>query len=105
MAPRQGYPRGYRQGGHSPPGHSTHLPGNDAPASRVQRKAFDAATTFFTSTPPRFQDHVDEAKARIHQERTMNIDQEVADSTIRWIPYVGTTRAKETRYWKTVELY
>jgi hypothetical protein len=83
----------------------THLPGNDAPTSRVQHKAFDAKTTFFTSIPPRFQDHVDEAETTVHHERTMTTDQEVVDSTIRWILDVGTTWDRETKYWKKIELY
>lgn len=101
----QGYPRGYRRGGHSPSGPSTRLLGNDAPTSRVQREAFDARIAFFTSIPPRFQDHVDEVELTVHRERTMTTGQEVVDSTIRWILDVGTTWARETRYWKTVELY
>lgn len=35
----------------------------------------------------------------------MTTGQEVVDSTIQWILDVGTTWARETRYWKTVELY
>jgi len=35
----------------------------------------------------------------------MTTDLEVADTTIRWIPDVGTTHARETKYWKTMEIY
>jgi hypothetical protein len=38
-------------------------------------------------------------------ERTMTTYLEVAEATIRWVPNVGNTRAHETKYWKTVELY
>jgi hypothetical protein len=62
MAPRQGYPRGYRRGGHSPPGSSSRQPDNEAPSSRVQREAFNTTHSFYTSIPPCFQDHVEEVK-------------------------------------------
>jgi hypothetical protein len=55
----------------------------------VQCEDFDTTTTFFASIPPCFQDHVEEAEAVVHQERTMNIEQEVAESTIRWIWILG----------------
>jgi hypothetical protein len=48
---------------------------------------------------------LEEAEATIHLERTMTIDQELADTTIHWNPNVETTRARETKYWNTMELY
>jgi hypothetical protein len=35
----------------------------------------------------------------------MTTDSEVVETTIHWVPDVGHTRGRETRYWKTIELY
>jgi hypothetical protein len=35
----------------------------------------------------------------------MHMEQEVEEATIHWVLDVGTSRERDTKYWKTVELY
>jgi hypothetical protein len=105
MAPRKGYSHGYYHGGHLSPGLLSRQTKNEVLSSRIQRESFNVTHSLFTLIAPRFQYHVEEVEAVVQQERTMNKEHEVAVVTICWIPDVGTTRARDTKYWKTIELY
>jgi hypothetical protein len=48
---------------------------------------------------------LEEVEAKIQLEHTLTIDKEVDEATTSWVSYVGNTRARETKYWKTIELY
>jgi hypothetical protein len=87
--------------------HYFHLQGrcNRVPLSRVASEAEDSATNYLVHTPPKIHIEIDLAKAYVRVLKCFISDEEVNEDVCAWIPDLGSSWAKESKYYRTNDLY